>query len=399
MKKNRIIALLLALSMMFSLLAGCSQGSEPSKAPGTPSAPGNSDSAGSGGSTEADLSAKTIGVVVWGTDDATTAPIKALLDYLAGSIGYSVIYKTGDFDGDAQLSAVENLINSGVDGIIMMPIVDLAIENYYQACEDAGIPYIQFFRGIVDDDLREDMLSREYFLGWTNEDDVAAGYEMVRLLAEQGAKNFACIYMAAGNPATDDRQTGFEKALADGLGTKVTEFMLPFGNGTDPNLYTQATLNFVDQYGDGIDAILSSVGSNGGSEAILAAIETSGAGYVAGEFDMPSTAADALKKGSLGCTAEGMMCDIVYVFAVMANYLMGTPLSDGPVCIDTGYIFVTSAEEQEQYYQYVESDGVYAYTADEFKQMLRAYNPDFSPEDLQALAHAWSLQDVIDRHS
>lgn len=398
MKKNRIIALLLALSIMLGLLAGCSQSSEPSKAPENSSAPapGSSDS---GGSTEADLSEKTVGVVVWGTDDATTAPIKALLDYLAESIGYSVVYKTGDFDGDAQLSAVENLINSGVDGVIMMPIVDLAIENYYQACEDAGIPYIQFFRGIADDSLREDMLSREYFLGWTNEDDVAAGYEMVRLLAEQGAKNFAGIYMAAGNPATDDRQAGFEKALADGLGTKTAEYMLPFGNGTDPNLYTQATLNFVDQYGDGIDAILSSVGSNGGSEAILAAIETSGAGYVAGEFDMPSTAADALKKGTLGCTAEGMMCDIVYVFAIMANYLMGTPLSDGPVCIDTGYIFVTSAEEQEKYYQYVEADGVYAYDADEFKQMLRAYNPDFSAADLQALADAWSLQDVIDRHS
>ena len=158
-------------------------------------------------------------------------------------------------------------------------------------------------------------------------------------------------------------------------------------------------MNFFDQYGDGIDAILSSVGSNGGSEAILAAIESAGRNCVAGEFDMPSSAVQTLEKGTLGCTAEGMMCDMVYVFAVMANYLMGTPLSDGAVCLDTGYIFVTSAEEQSQYYQYVESDGVYAYTVEEFKQMLRAYNPEFTAEDLQALASAWSLQDVIDRHS
>ena len=140
-------------------------------------------------------------------------------------------------------------------------------------------------------------------------------------------------------------------------------------------------------------------GHKGDIIAILAAIESAGKKCVAGEFDMPSTAAQTLEKGTLGCTAEGMMCDIVYVFAIMANYLMGTPLSSEPVCIDTGYIFVTSADEQAKYYQYVESDGVYAYTADEFKQMLRAYNPEFTAEDLQALASAWSLQDVIDRHS
>lgn len=397
---KKLIALLLIACLTLGMLAGCASEKTPDEGKTNETDAPVVDSKEPQGSTgEADLSPKTIGIVIWGTDDATTAPIKALTEHLADSIGYSVIWKTGDFDGDAQLAAVENLINSGVDGVIMMPIVDLAIENYYQACEDAGIPYIQFFRGIQDDDLREDMLSRDYFLGWTSEDDVAAGYKMVEILAGKGCKNFAGIYMAPGNPATDDRQAGFEKAFADGVGTKVAEYMLPFGNGTDPNLYTQATMNFFDQYGDGIDAILSSVGSNGGSEAILAAIESSGKDCVAGEFDMPSTAAQALEKGTLGITAEGMMCDMVYVFAIMANYLMGTPLSEDPICLDTGYIFVTSAEEQEQYYQYVDSEGVYAYTADEFKQMLRAYNPDFTAEDLQAFADAWSLQDVIDRHS
>lgn len=393
---KRLIALALALCMIVCIFAGCAQDETPATTD-APDAPVETQAPVDAG--EADLSSKTIGIVIWGTDDATTAPIHDLMEYLADSIGYKLIWKTGDFDGDAQLAGVENLISSGCDGIIMMPIVDLAIENYYQACEDAGIPYIQFFRGIVDEDLRNDMLSRPYYLGWTNEDDVAAGYKMVELMAEKGCKNFAGIYMAPGNPATDDRQTGFEQAFADGVGTKVAEYMLPFGNGTDPNLYTQATLNFFDQYGDGVDAIVSSVGSNGGSEAILAAIENAGKKCVAGEFDMPSTAQETLEKGTLACTAEGMMCDIVYAFAVMANYLMGTPLSDKPVCLDTGYIFVTSAEEQAQYYQYVESDGVYAYTADEFKQMLKAYNPDFTAEKLQELASAWSLQDVIDRHS
>jgi len=390
---KKLIALVLIASMALCMFAGCASTSTPSTA-STQKPEAQQTQSG-----EPDLSPKTVGVVIWGTDDATTTPIKAILEYLADSIGYSIIWKTGDFDGDSQLTAVENLINSGVDGVIMMPMVDLAIENYYQACEDAGIPYIQFFRGIQDEELRNDMLSRDYFLGWTSEDDVAAGYKMVETLAAKGCKNFAGIYMAPGNPAADDRQAGFEKAFAEGLGTKVTEYTLPFGNGTDPNLYTQATMNFFDQYGDGIDAILSSVGSNGGSEAILAAIESAGRNCVAGEFDMPSSAVQTLEKGTLGCTAEGMMCDMVYVFAVMANYLMGTPLSDGAVCLDTGYIFVTSAEEQSQYYQYVESDGVYAYTAEEFKQMLRAYNPEFTAEDLQALASAWSLQDVITRHS
>ena len=166
---KKLIALVLVACMTLCMFAGCVQQSTPSTA-STQKPEAQEPQSG-----EPDLSPKTVGVVIWGTDDATTTPIKAILEYLADSIGYSIIWKTGDFDGDSQLTAVENLINSGVDGVIMMPMVDLAIENYYQACEDAGIPYIQFFRGIQDEELRNDMLSREYFLGWTSEDDVAAG--------------------------------------------------------------------------------------------------------------------------------------------------------------------------------------------------------------------------------
>lgn len=385
---KKFLALLLLLAMLISVFAGCGEKDNPE----TPSNSGNIAS-----STGTEKDEYTIGVVIWSTDDATTGPIKSILDYLGGELGFNFRYKTGDFDAESQLSAVENFVDAGVDGIMIVPLVDASIGNLYQVCEDAKIPYVQFFRGVEDEELAADMLSRDYFLGWTSEDDVAAGYHMVEILAEQGADNVACIYMGPGNQATDDRQTGMEKAFEAGVANKVTDYILPMGSA-DATLWTQATQNFINQYGDGIDAIISSVGSNGGSEAVLAAIESSGVDYIAGEFDPPSTAEYAFEKGYLGVTATGMMCDPVYAFVIMANYLMGTPLSEDPICLDTGYIYITSAEDQASYTQYVDADGVYAYHAEEISNMLRRNNPDFTAEDLQQAAMDWSLQDVINRH-
>lgn len=379
--RKRLLSLVLLFTMILTIFTGC----------------GNS--GGDGGDDGEKKDGYKIGVVIWSTDDATTAPMKRWLDYYGSELGYTFEYKTGDFDGESQLAAVENFIAAGVDGIMICPLVEASIENIYQACEDAQVPYVQMFRGINDEKLAEEMKSKEYFLGWVHEDDVAAGYHMVELLAEQGAENFAGVYMGPGNQATDDRQAGMEQAFEEGIGNKVAEYILPMGS-SDSTLWTQAATNFYNQYGDGIDAIVSSVGSNGGSDALIAVMESTKAGYKLGEFDCPTATMHGFENDYLHVVANGMMADPLLAFVILANYLEGTPLceSDEAVCIDAQYMWITSAEEQELYETYVDKEGVYAYSVDEVKDMLQSNNPDFTAESLQEVADNWTLDNVVSKN-
>lgn len=336
-----------------------------------------------------------IGVVIWSTDDATTEPMKRWLDYYGSELGFSFEYKTGDFDGESQLAAVENFVAGGVDGIMICPLVESSIENIYQVCEDAEVPYVQMFRGIVDEELAEEMKQKEYFLGWVKEDDVEAGHQMVELLTEQGAENFACVYMGPGNQATDDRQAGMNAAFEEGIANKVGEYVLPMG-ANDATLWTQAANNFYNQYGDQVDAIVSSVGSNGGSDALIAANESLKAGYKIGEFDCPAATLYGFENDYLHAVANGMMDDPLFSFVILANYLLGTPLAESneAVCIDAQYMWITSAEQQKLYEEYIDKEGVYAYSLDEVKNMLKVNNPDFTTEELQKIASDWTLENI-----
>ena len=134
--KKRILAVLLAGAMVFSLAACGSK----------------SDSTSTSGDSSADSNGKTIGVAMptqsserWINDGAN---MKKQLE----ALGYSVDLQYAEDDVQAQVSQIENLIASEVDCLVVAAVDSSALVNVLAQAKTAEIPVIAYDRLLMDTD-------------------------------------------------------------------------------------------------------------------------------------------------------------------------------------------------------------------------------------------------------
>lgn len=395
MKSQKWIGLLLVVAMLLtSILCGCQQ----------PVAGESADSAGSADAPKTEAAVeepkaatperKTVGVIIWGTEDGLSSSIKRELEYAGEALNIQVQFKTGDFDTEAQVKAAENFVAAGVDGIICVPMIDSGIPKIYKVCEDAKIPYIQALRRIDDPANAEMMQTAPYYLGYVVEDEEKAGADMLKILADAGGTNVGCIYNAPGASFADRRKVGIEQAIADGVATKLAEFTLPLSPTSEA--WVESTNNFINTYPE-LNGILMTSGSVGGAEgAIATIIKNDAVGRVKMvTFDQPENSNEAFEQGILVGLATGLYTDPLWSLIIMANYLQGNPLSDKPIEIAANYIYITNTEDAANYTKYVDGEGVHPYSQEEIQQMTKFYNPSFTAEDLQKIASDWTMENVM----
>ncbi len=145
---KKFLALLMALAMAFALVA-CGSGSTSSG--GNTTSDGSADTSEGGDSASGDLI--TVGFAQVGHEsDWRTASTQSCQDVFTEENGYDLVFVDCDNDSAAQLQAVRNFIQQGVDYIIIDPIVSTGWDTVLGECEDAGIPVIVIDRTIDDSD-------------------------------------------------------------------------------------------------------------------------------------------------------------------------------------------------------------------------------------------------------
>ena len=155
---KKLLALLMALAMAFALVAcGSSGGTTADDGSASTSSGGTSADASSSaegdstGDTSGDLI--TIGFAQVGHEsDWRTASTESCQNVFTQENGYDLVFVDCDNDSAAQLQAVRNFIQQGVDYIIIDPIVSTGWDTVLGECEDAGIPVIVIDRTIDDSD-------------------------------------------------------------------------------------------------------------------------------------------------------------------------------------------------------------------------------------------------------
>lgn len=155
---KKLLALLMALAIAFALVAcGSSGGNTPASDGGSAASTGGSsaststDATGAGGSSDGGLI--TIGFAQVGHEsDWRTASTQSCQDVFTEENGYELSFVDCDNDSAAQLQAVRNFIQQGVDYIIIDPIVSTGWDTVLGECEEAGIPVIVIDRTIDDSD-------------------------------------------------------------------------------------------------------------------------------------------------------------------------------------------------------------------------------------------------------
>lgn len=198
--------------------------------------------------------------------------------------GFDLTFNAADNDVAAQIAAVRDFINQGVDAIVIAPIVSDGWDDVLQEAKDAGIPVVLEDRTVsASDDL---------YASWVGLDFKKEGVMAGEWAAEQyGAEptNMVVLEGTTGSAPANDRAEGFDEAIA---GTQIEKIDSQTGDFTRDG-GKKVMEGFLQKYGvDGIDLVYAH-----NDDMALGAIEAiEAAGAVPGT-DIKIISIDAVKDG------------------------------------------------------------------------------------------------------
>lgn len=166
MKKRRILATMLAAAMALSLTACTTAGGGGAASSAGGSSPAGSSAGTTGGATK-DVKDIVVGLSVGNTtEERWNREIKMFEDYAAEK-GFTLNKQIAQNDANKQVSQCENLINQGVDVLIVQSLDAEAAGPIVDAAHDAGIKVIAYDRFIMNSDLDYYITFDSYKVGKT----------------------------------------------------------------------------------------------------------------------------------------------------------------------------------------------------------------------------------------
>lgn len=370
--KKRVIALALAVIMALAmLLASCNQ---------TPAGTG-------------DDGKHTIGVILYGKDDAFGAAEYAYINSAAQALDVNLLWHLGDYDAESQLKAAENLVASGAEGLLFLPISDNSVELISDYCRANKVWFQMMNRDIADATIKANAQSNPYYVGTSFEANEDACKYMTKVLVDEGRKNLGLGKVAAGS-SLSNRNDYYQNAAREYGATILADYTAPSDGSTQA--YVTYMENFTTSYPT-MDGILMSSGSGGGGETVLNTLS----GLVSPgkiricSFDTFEGMQTGFDNGWLACLAGGIEIQSLFDFVMLYNAVDGHPLSDTYTVLFQKFIFIKTSEDCENYAKYISNPDYMIYDADTIRSMTVRYNPDCTLKTLTDIMDAYSLESVV----
>lgn len=137
--------------------------------------------------------------------------------------GVTVSWKSADSNLDKQIALIENFIQQGVDCIMIDPYDATGLIPVCEEAAAAGIPVLSM-GNFIDSDAVVSCLYNDY------QDTKVIGEIDAKLCGETG--DVALLYGAAGNFVSDERQRGFEEAIAEFPNMTCTSLAIGWDSAT-----------------------------------------------------------------------------------------------------------------------------------------------------------------------
>lgn len=146
----------------------------------------------------------TLGVIVPKLDSRFMSSVIAGMEEIANENGYTLIISQSLEKAQKEVSNVETMFESRVDGLIVSLAYDTEDFSHFDSIIDNNIPLV-FFDRVA------------YYRSSTNIviDNVRAGHQAVTHLLEQGCKRIVHITSNLSKNVYEDRLKGYKKALGD----------------------------------------------------------------------------------------------------------------------------------------------------------------------------------------
>lgn len=363
-----------------------------------------------------------IGVLV---SDASTDEAQGFRSYYENYLGQQYkaefIYSEELTDAEGEISAIEQFITQGCQGIISLSSFDRP--GQIDACEDAGI-YYGVAAGTLSDEEYESFKGYEYYVGSIGpslETEYLTGYDMAKYFLDEGDDNFLIFSGAAayGTEMHIYRVAGMLCAMCD------ADSSTSYGGATDKDGIIQAvysdlgvkkesfvsekyTIDAVNGYNmddawwgeiseklfvEGLDTVLA-VGNGSdffGSQAKGAVKVGSVDTYADGYYE-------AMNNNQLNYMAGKFAAGIAPIFVAVVDAVNGNPLrtSDGSAfSIDQGYWVATDAET---FQKYVDGGSVESpvYTKEILDQYIATNDNAVTYSDFETFVSAYTFDEIME---
>lgn len=247
----------------------------------------------------------TVGFAQTGSESGwRSANTESMKTAFSAENGFDLIFNAADNDPAAQIAAVRDFINQGVDAIVIAPIVEDGWDDVLQEAADAGIPVVLEDRTVsASDDLYASWVGLDF-----HKEGVTAGTWAAENFGDTPT-NMVVLEGTTGSAPANERAAGFDEAIE---GTSIEKIDSQTGDFTRDG-GKKVMEGFLQKYGvDGIDLVYAH-----NDDMALGAIEAiEAAGAVPGE-DIKIISIDAVKDGMLA------LIDGKINFIVECNPLLG----------------------------------------------------------------------------
>ncbi len=227
----------------------------------------------------------TVGFAQTGSESGwRSANTESMKEAFSTDNGFELVFNAADNDTAAQIAAVRDFINQGVDAIVIAPIVEDGWDDVLQEAADAGIPVILEDRTVsASDDLFASWVGLDF-----KKEGVMAGEWAAETFGDTPTK-MVVLEGTTGSAPANDRAAGFDEAVKD---TAIEKIDSQTGDFTRDGGKTVME-GFLQKYGvDGIDLVYAH-----NDDMALGAIEAIEAAGAEPGVDIKIVSIDAVKDG------------------------------------------------------------------------------------------------------
>jgi ribose transport system substrate-binding protein len=334
-----------------------------------------------------------IGISMWNTTGPSAQQVIGLINKAVKVSGVKVVPWVDNYNTDDQIRAIENFVAMGVDGMMVCNTSDEVMVKMRDAADKLKTPFAQMFRTIADTETKEYVFASTYAIGNAHEDEYNTAYLIGKKLGELGYKNVAITTGPHGDFTAESRYAGLVAGLDEaGVNIVAEQWEVTTGEAA-----ANAAQNFMQLYPEleVICMMYSVEGIIGVRNAIANAGKQGKIKIAAQDFTgIPEVDMELFANGEAVVLAGGHLVDPFFSYIMVANAVMGTPLSNKAEEVIVKHILLTNAEDAEFYFTNMEKGGeLQAYNEEEIKMMFKKFNPDFTIEDLKKIAQSWSIED------
>ncbi len=401
-KTKKLLAVLFSVLLCVAFLVGCTTSTDTaSSAASESAAPASSESAASASSTDEAAAGEepsitetyTIGYNNFGKGAYPIDIVEADAQYFASVAGNTIVDANDEFKAEKTITNVQNLISSGIDGMIFMGAVETTIPTACDMLAQAGVPFVMHDKVPTDQDVLDNIVNNnEYFAGVVAAQNVQAGAQIGEKAAEDGCKTAIIVAAVQGDPSHDDRIKGFTEAFENAGGE-----VIGVAHCADPTEGVTKASDLITANPDA-DCIYGSGGdySNAAINALANFPESDMKIY---GTDIDPDLVELLAEGKVAAVNGGFFVESGIASALLQNYLDGHPILDengNPPVLTNLQMILLPADRVDDYTKYwIDGNPL---TEEQYKSLMWRYNPDVSYQTFYDICENFTLDSVVEAH-